>query len=282
MSFIKTLFFVIFGNILYAFSVKLFILPTDLMSSGTTGIALFMNHYFNVPITVFIISFNICMFLIGYWILGKKFAMTTIVSSITYPVVLEILNRTMGDFVITQDILLNTIFASIGLGSALGIVVKNGASTGGMDIPPLVLHHFFRFPVSISLSIFDCLILLSQSTYHPLEMLLYGILLVLLTSVVLDKVLLFGTTKIEVKIISSKVDEIAKEILSDMDRGVTLLNAKGGYTKEQNDIILSVVSNRELPKVERMINAIDPDAFIIVSHVSEVWGHGFSSKKQYK
>lgn len=273
---------VLVGNLIYALIVKLFILPTSLMSSGTTGIALFMSHVFDIPVSLFILIFNLCMLIIGFLILGKTFAMTTIASTILYPVFLEFFNQCLGDYVITNNALLNTIFTGMGIGLALGIVIRSGASTGGMDIPPLLLHHYFRIPVSISLYVFDFIILSCQTLYNPMERLLYGILLILLTSVVLDKVLLMGTTRTEVKIISPRSQEIAKDILSNIDRGVTLLEAKGGYSQQKQEVILTIISNRELPKIEKLIRQIDPDAFMVVSRVSEVWGRGFSSKKQYQ
>ncbi|WP_302954453.1 YitT family protein [Faecalitalea cylindroides] len=282
MSVLKSIIPVVIGNIIYALVVKLFILPTNLMSSGTTGIALLANHFLEIPVSFFILIFNVCMLILGLIVLGKKFAMTTIVSTLMYPIALEFFNQTLGEFVITNNELLNTIFAGLGIGLALGIVIRSGASTGGMDIPPLVLNHFFRIPVSVSLYVFDFIILSSQSLYNPLERLLYGIILILLTSIVLDKVLLMGTTKTEVKIISPKFEKIAEEILSEMDRGVTLLNARGGYLKNEHSVVLSVVSNRELPKIEKLVRALDPDAFMIVSRVSEVWGRGFSTKKKYQ
>lgn len=282
MSVLKSIIPVVIGNIIYALVVKLFILPTNLMSSGTTGIALLANHFLGIPVSFFILIFNVCMLILGLIVLGKKFAMTTIVSTLMYPIALEFFNQTLGEFVITNNELLNTIFAGLGIGLALGIVIRSGASTGGMDIPPLVLNHFFRIPVSVSLYVFDFIILSSQSLYNPLERLLYGIILILLTSIVLDKVLLMGTTKTEVKIISPEFEKIAEEILSEMDRGVTLLNARGGYLKNEHSVVLSVVSNRELPKIEKLVRALDPDAFMIVSRVSEVWGRGFSTKKKYQ
>lgn len=282
MSVLKSIIPVVIGNIIYALVVKLFILPTNLMSSGTTGIALLANHFLGISVSFFILIFNVCMLILGLIVLGKKFAMTTIVSTLMYPIALEFFNQTLGEFVITNNELLNTIFAGLGIGLALGIVIRSGASTGGMDIPPLVLNHFFRIPVSVSLYVFDFIILSSQSLYNPLERLLYGIILILLTSIVLDKVLLMGTTKTEVKIISPKFEKISEEILSEMDRGVTLLNARGGYLKNEHSVVLSVVSNRELPKIEKLVRALDPDAFMIVSRVSEVWGRGFSTKKKYQ
>ena len=222
------------------------------------------------------------MLIIGFLILGKKFAMTTIISSFIYPIALEFLNQTLGDPIITENLLLNTIFAGLGLGLSLGIVLRSGASTGGMDIPPLLLYRFFRIPVSISLYVFDFIILSIQTLYNPLENLLYGILLILTTSIVLDKVMLMGTTRTEIKIISEYHDQIAKDILSEIDRGVTLLQAKGGYSKQEQSVILSVISNRELPRIEKIVRSVDPDAFMIVSRVSEVWGRGFSMKKKYQ
>lgn len=273
---------VILGNFLYALVVKLFILPTSLMSSGTTGIALFLNHYLSLPVSLFVLIFNLLMLVTGFLILGKKFAMTTIISTVMYPIALEFFNQLLGNVVITNNELLNTIFAGLGIGLALGIVIRSGASTGGMDIPPLVLHHFFKIPVSVSLYVFDFIILSAQTLYNPLERLLYGIILILLTSIVLDKVLLMGTTKTEVKIISPNYEQISNAILKDVDRGITLLQAKGGYLHQEQSVILSVVSNRELPKIERLVHQIDPNAFMIVSRVSEVLGRGFSSKKQYQ
>lgn len=279
---IKMIVQVILGNLIYALVVKLFILPTSLMSSGTTGIALLMNHYFGIEIPFFIFLFNMFWLLVGLIILGKKFVMTTIISTIMYPVSLQALNMILGDIVITENLLLNTIFAGMGLGLSLGIVLRAGASTGGMDIPPIILNKFFRIPISISLYFFDFIILSAQAFYNPLEKLLYGILLLLSTSIVLDKVLMAGTTKTEVKIISEKSDQIVNEILSDIDRGVTLLDGHGGYLKKKQEIILSVISNRELPKIERLIKDIDPDAFMIVSKVTQVWGKGFSTSKHYQ
>ncbi len=282
MKMVQSVIPVILGNFLYALVVKLFILPTSLMSSGTTGIALFLNHYLSLPVSLFVLIFNLLMLVTGFLILGKKFAMTTIISTVMYPIALEFFNQLLGNVVITNNELLNTIFAGLGIGLALGIVIRSGASTGGMDIPPLVLHHFFKIPVSVSLYAFDFIILSAQTLYNPLERLLYGIILILLTSIVLDKVLLMGTTKTEVKIISPNYEQISNAILKDVDRGITLLQGKGGYLHKEQSVILSVVSNRELPKIERLVHQIDPNAFMIVSRVSEVLGRGFSSKKQYQ
>ena len=273
---------VIAGNILYTFSIKLFLLPANLMSCGTTGIALVVNYFLNIPMTGFIFAFNLAMLIIGWMILGRQFAMTTTLSSIMYPALLEILNRTLGDVVVTENMLLNVLFAGMGLGVSLGIFMRAGAASGGMDIPPLVLKKYFHIPVSASLWTFDFCILLAQMSFHPLEDLLHGILLIIVISIALNKVMLLGTSRTEVKIISGKTSQIRDAILSQVDRGVTMLHGAGGYSRVETEIILSIVSNYELPKIEQLARSIDPECFMIISHVSEVWGRGFSYGKKEK
>lgn len=271
---------VIGGNILYTLAIKLFLLPANLISCGTTGIALVVNHYLHIPMTLFIFLFNAAMLCVGWAVLGRKFAMTTVLSSILYPLLLELFNRILGDVVITENLLLNTVFAGLGLGVSLGMVLRGGASTGGMDIPPLILKKFFGIPVSASLWVFDFCIMMAQMFFHRAEDLLYGILLILMVSVALNKVMLLGTSRTEVKIISEKSDEIRQAILSRVDRGVTMLYGEGGYSGNRAEVIMSVISNYELPKIESLARTIDPDCFMIVSQVTEVWGRGFTYGKK--
>lgn len=272
---------VVIANMLYALTVKLFVLPSGMMSSGTTGIALVVSHLTGLSVSTFVLLFNIAMLLVGLAFLGRKFAMTTVLSSLLYPLFLKLWDALIGSPLLTQNMLLNVIFAGTLLAVSLGTVMRCGASTGGMDIPPLILNRYFRIPVSVSLYVFDFIIILSQAFYHTPEDVLYGVLLLIITSLVLDKMMLVGTTKTEVKIVSEKSAEIAREILHSVDRGVTLLDGEGGYAHGRTQVILSIVSNRELPQVLAAARRIDPESFVIVSRVSEVWGRGFSLSKAH-
>ncbi len=267
------------GLTIFTFTVKLFLLPANLMSCGTTGIALLVEHFFHIPITAFTLVFNLVMLAVGWWLLGKQFALSTVVSSIYFPVLLEILNRTMGNVIITENMLLNTLFSGMGMAIGLGMVIRGGASTGGMDIPPLVLHKYFRIPVSTTLLIVDSLIMLAQIAFHPVEDLLYGILLNITVNITLNKVTLFGTTRTEVKIISQHTKQMRELILSQVERGVTLLHGESGYRQMDTEVLLTVVSDREVVKIQRLAREVDPDCFIIISRVSEVWGRGFTYAK---
>ena len=270
------------GNFLYALTVKLFVLPANLVMGGTTGLGLTANYLAGVPLSAFVLVFNVLMLVLGWRVLGRAFAVTTLASTFLYPLALEFWQRVLGDFVLTDDILLCTVFSGLGIGVALGVVIRAGASTGGMDIPPLILNRLFRLPVSVGLYGFDVCILLSQTLFQPAEKLLYGVLFTLIYTLVLDKMLLMGTTRTEIKVVSRKSDEICAAILTQVDRGVTLLEGESGYLRQKTQIVLSIVSNRELPRVEKLIRAIDPESFLVISRVTEVKGRGFSLKKDYR
>ena len=273
---------VILGNILYALAVRLFLMPAGLLTGGTTGIGLALNRAFGIPVSSFVLVFNAMMLLIGWKVMGRKFALTTIVSTFVYPIALGFFEKLFGNLVLTQDLFLCTIFSGLGIGSSLGIVIRAGASTGGMDIPPLVLKHYLRIPVSISMYVFDFCILLVQAVGNPPEKVLYGLILVMTYTLVLDKLMLMGTTRTEVRIVSKHAQKIREAIISEMDRGVTMLSGETGYLKHQTQMIFSVISNRELPRLEKLIHAIDPESFMVVNRVSEVSGRGFSMKKRYR
>lgn len=277
---LKTLFMVLSGSFLYSLTVKLFLMPADLMSGGATGLALMTNHMTGFSVSAFLLIFNVIALIAGLFLLGRKFVATTIISSLFYPVALEFLNHMLGDIVITDNLLLNTIFAGLGIGISLGIVMREGASTGGMDIPSMIINKYLRIPISVIVYVLDFIILLIQMYYHSFEDLLYGIILLILTSIALDKTLLLGTTKTEIKIISSKSDEIRTAILNELDRGVTILNGRGGYLGNEAEVILSVVSNYELGKVQKLVHIIDPECFMIISRVTEVFGEGFTFAKK--
>lgn len=272
---------VILGNCVYAFGVALFILPGGLITGGTTGIALFINHMTGIPVSMFVLGFNTLMFLIGFFVFGWKFAANTIVSTFSYPIALELITKFLNGYAMTEDMILCTVFGGICIGGAIGMVIRVGASTGGMDIPPLVLNRYFKIPVSRSIYVFDMLILLLQASKSSGEQILYGILLVIVYSIVLDKCLMLGTAKMQIKVVSKKVEEIRQAILNDIDRGVTMLKSETGYMKQDTQMLLSVVSMRELAKTEKLIHTVDEDAFVIINRVSEVSGRGFSSKKKY-
>ena len=273
---------VIAGNVIYALTGQLFLLPGNLITGGSTGIALAVHHLWGLPVSATVMVFNVAMLIVGFLLLGKAFALTTILSTFTYPVALELLGRILPEGGLTDDVLLCTIFSGLGIGIAVGVVIRAGASTGGMDIPPLVLQKFFRIPVSASLYVFDTCILLMQAMFSDMTRILYGILLVMIYTMVIDRLMLMGTSQTEVKIVSPHAEEIRQAVLEQLDRGITMLDGHTGYLNRETEMVLTVISNRELPRLEKLVHAIDPACFMVVSKITQVSGRGFSLKKEYR
>ena len=165
------------------------------------------------------------------------------------------------------------------IGIGIGMVIKVGASTGGMDIPPLIFNKKVGLPVSVGLYVFDFSILIGQMFFRDTEKSLYGILLVIIYTVLVDKVLLMGKNQMQVKIISDEYKKINTMIHQKLDRGTTLYKTETGYLHKDGFAIFTVVSNRELPKLNEMVLEIDNKAFMVINQVNEVKGRGFTLGK---
>ena len=278
---LKNLFLILLGNTIYALGIVMFILPSEIITGGTTGLGIAMDHYFGVPLHLFVLIFNTIMFVTGAVFLGKTFALTTLISSFYYPFILGIMQKIPWISNVTTDRMLSTVCGGLMIGFAIGMVIRAGASTGGMDIPPLVLNKKFGLPVSAMLYIFDFIILLCQAVFSNKEQIVYGILLVAIYTVVLDKILLMGSVKTQVSIVTEKADEVNSMIHEKLDRGSTLMYIQTGYLKKEQQMIMTIVSNRELARLNQIVREVDPNAFMIIGHVNEVKGHGFSSRKIY-
>jgi uncharacterized membrane-anchored protein YitT (DUF2179 family) len=267
---------ILLGNALYSLAVALFLEPAGLITGGATGIALAIGRLTGLSVSGLLLFINLAMLVWGWAVLGRAFALNTLASSVLSPAFLGLFER-----VLTEDIFLCTVFAGLGIGVALGLVIRSGASTGGLDIPPLVLNKWFKLPVSATMLAFDIVVLLMQAVFSPVQQVLYGVVMVLIHTIVMDKMLMLGASRTEVKIVSGQSDAICAAILAQLDRGVTILHGEGGYTHEPSAVLLSIVSNRELPRLEKLAHSIDPTCFLIVSHVTEVSGRGFSMDKDY-
>lgn len=270
------------GLTVYAFGVAVFILPMDMIAAGTTGMALVAERLWGIPLSATVAVFNVVMFILGWLELGKEFGLSTLIATFYYPFILDRATYLVGDMVMTTDPMLSAVFAGLMIGVSLGVVIKAGASTGGMDIPPLVLHKRFGIPVSVTMYAADFIILVSQMAFGDKERILYALVMVMIYTVILDKVLVMGAKQVQVKIISEKYEEISRIIQEKMDRGTTLFHIEGGHTRKESMAVLLVVSGRELSKLNELVMEIDSQPFMIVNQVGEVRGRGFTLNKRYQ
>ena len=274
----------VFGNALYAFAVAAFVMPAGIVVGGVTGISIFLEKFIpeSWPIEVSYIVFviNAGLFILGAIVLGKRFAITTAASTVLYPIFLGIFEKIFTKMIlIPDDLILNAAVAGLLIGTAIGIVARTGASTGGMDIPPLVVNKLTGAPVGTTLLCFDVVIIATQLIKSDLTQVLYGVLMIVINSFVVNQVMVMGNEKIQISVISNNMEEVRAAILTEMHRGITLISSRKGLTGEPCEMVMTIISTRQLARAKRLILDVDPGAFMIVTRVSEVNGNGFSFKK---
>ncbi len=279
---LKMMGFMILGNAILAMGTAAFVVPNGLISGGVTGIGLILQRLFGLPVDIGVFAADGVLFLLGAAVMGKAFAATIILSTIVYPTFFSLFGKIPFLTSLTDDKLMAAIYAGLLMGAGIGLVIKVGGSTGGMDIPPIILHKLFGLSIPVMISVGDILLLLVQAFYSSTEQVLYGILVVMLTSIVIDKVLIMGQKQTQVMVISPEYERINQAIHQKIDRGSTLIHATSGLEKQEQKVVLSVISNRQLGDLNELILQIDPQAFVIANEVNEVKGRGFTLSKLSK
>lgn len=268
------------GNALLAFLVAAFIIPHDIIMGGTTGIGIVLGKLFKFDTAVFILILNVILLFLGLFTLGKKFFASTIASSLLYPAFLELFQRIPGIDTLTDNPLLAAIFAGVLMGISLGLVMRVGSSTGGMDIVNLVLNKFFHRPVSLYLYITDFIVIGGQAIFAKPQDTLLGLLVLVLETIVVDKVMILGKSQIQIFVISSKYEEIRTVLLTKLEAGVTMTMIETGCFGEIRKGVMCVIPQRKLYAATEMINSVDPNAFTTITKINEVRGRGFTKERQ--
>lgn len=268
------------GNAMYALAIVLFVMPSGLVTGGVTGISIMISKLTGVEVSYFVFAINIALFIWGSVVLGRHFCVTTAASTVLYPSFLYIFQRVFKDVVLIEDdLVLCAAAAGVMIGFAVGVVARTDSSTGGMDIPPLIINKWTGFPVGTMLCIIDATVICAQLPISSVRQALYGILMVVVYSFVINQVMMMGNGKLQIQVISTNTKEVRDAVLTELHRGVTLLSGKRGLSGTSCDVVLTVVSSRQLARAKKTILSVDPDAFMIISKVGEVNGNGFSFSK---
>ena len=279
-NWIKDLIFVLIGNLIIACEVAFIVLPNDLLDGGIAGLSVALQPLIPIDPVWMINGLTIGLFFLGLIFLGKAFALKTVVSAIAYPVFVTILSSVAAQFPESTFVLpdyLAAIYAGVLAGFGLGLAFRANASTGGMDIPALILRKYARIPSGQAVMIIDVLTVSLGIFTYGLQKALVGIITAFIAGQVINKTVLLGSQSAKnVMIISSKWEEIQAYLMDTLSRGVTVLSGKGGYTSQERPVLMCVLSRKEYPVVEQEINRIDPAAFMVVSDVNEIHGSGFT------
>lgn len=267
---------ILLGNFILAFAVSFFIIPYDILTGGIFGVAIALKPILLNIDTNFIAYFMIALtFLLGAVFLGRNFAFKTVVSSVVYPIFLEIMRHI--NFAIDTEPILAALYGGILSGVAIGIVFKAQASTGGMDVFPLLLHKYFDIIPSTGLLIVDSITVLLGIYTLGIDYVLIGLISVFAASFTIDKMILFGSeTSKSTLIISDAMAIINKRIQLELDRGTTIIKAVGGYSEKERDILMCVITKEQYPLLKEIVYAEDENAFLIVQEAHEILGEGFN------
>ena len=269
------------GNFAVAAAVIIFIAPQGIILGGSTGIALALTHYISFPLSATVFVINMLFFVTGLICLGKKFALTTIANSILYPLAMSLLEQLpIAGKPVTDNIMLAAVFGGVLMGGGIGLLLRAGGSSGGTDIPALILNKHFHLNVSVLLYVIDGLVLCSQAFFSSIEQILYGIFVLALFTMTMNRIMLMGKSQIQLFIISDESETIRQQILAE-DAGATMFYVEKAYTGKQGKCIMCVIPRRKLYPITQLISATDPDAFFTISEVNEVRGAGFSFAKHY-
>lgn len=281
-NFLWTSLCLVAGNLLLAFLVAAFVIPLDVLMGGSTGISILITKAFSLPETYtwFItLGLNIFFLLLGLIFIGKKFFFTTIVSSVLYPVLLGMFQRMPWVAGVSDNKLLSALLGGALLGMAIGMVIRVGSSSGGTDAVVLILHKYLHLPVAVFVYITDVLILAAQAIFFGWTSLCYGVVLLVIETIVLNKVMILGKSQIQIFVVSSKYDSIRTALLTQLDAGVTMVMVQTGQFEQNQKAAMCVIPPRKLFTATKMIHEIDPSAFITVTEIKEVRGRGFTEEK---
>ena len=271
---------IVLGNLAIAMGVSFFILPSNILSGGVAGIAVALEPVFHIEPRLVINGLTIGLYILGAVLLGKQFALKTFVSTIVYPLFITVLGIWFADVRITSNPLLASIYGGIFVGTGIGLVYRVGGSTGGMDIPPLIINKYTHIPLSSLVMMIDGLTVLLGAIVYGIEASMIGLVSVWVCAQVINKLITLGAREAKnVLIISEKHDEVIQQIYQQIDRGVTILHATGAYTQQEKPVIMVVLYKKQFIELNRVIAAVDPEAFVIVSDVNEVQGRGFTYSK---
>lgn len=281
-SWLKVWSFIVVGTFIMALGFVLFISPYKLAPGGVYGIAIILHHLFGFPIGISGLLMDIPLTIIGIRILGPRFGIKTIFGFVLLSGFITLLEFTWGyEPLVEGDALLSSIFGGVLVGLGLGLVFKSRASSGGSDIIAMIIAKYTKLPVGQLLIFVDAaIVLLGLVAFEDWKIPLYSWIVIFITGKMVDIVMQGISYDKTIFIISDKHEVIRDKILNDLQRGGTLIQAKGMYNGEEKQMIFTVVNRREMAILQNFIYKEDPNAFMTVIDANEIIGNGFKSFEQ--
>ncbi|MFA5235561.1 MAG: YitT family protein [Bacilli bacterium] len=278
---VKNAALIVLGSLIIAVSTGMFLVPGNIINGGLSGIAIILKAVWQIPVDITVGVLSVFLFILGWIILGKKFSLNTLISTIVYPIALSIILRVIPENPIGFDsanemhLLLAAIFGGALLGLGVALTFLAGGSTGGVDVLYFIFKKYFDIKQSISSFTIDAIIIGSGMFAIGIIPGFYGIISAFISAMVIEMVFIGLSSSFLGTIISTKSDDINQFILQDLERGSTIVPVKGGYGGADYKMIQVAFDRKELAKLKEFIAEVDPKAFAIFTNVKSINGYGF-------
>lgn len=279
MKFIKDILLLIIGNILSAIAIGMIALAQGISVGGTSGLAKVLCTFIPLPLNVILWGINILLFLLALICIGKDFALKTIVSSIIFPLLLGIAMNIHVLDVLSADPLLSSILGGILLGTGGGLILRGNGSSGGFDILAVIANKYWSIKTSMVIAICDTCVLLFQINTKNILYSVYGIVMIIVTSMMINKIITKENNEVKMMVFSKKEKEIQNILLIQEDCGLSILKAETGYTNKTMDVIISIMPYEKIQSCKKAILTCDPEAFIVLENVQAAYTGNYGLRK---
>ncbi len=269
-----------FGVALMAFGFIFFQAPLNIITGGVSGLGLVISNFTNMSATIFVFIGNALMLILAIVCKDRTLFIRSVYGSIVFPIFLSLFGALAPEDFFLRRIennteLLATFSASIIVGIGFGLVLRKGGTTGGTNIPEVLINKRFKIPMSTAIYLIDGGIIVLGLLAFGLETTLYGVIALFLVGQITNATVIYGHTRIAVHIITTKPLEIKKEIYVQIKRGVTEIKVTGGYTNQEKEMLLTIIDRRRYYRLLKVVSSVDPDSFVFVTTAQEVTGFGF-------
>ncbi|MGG0888590.1 YitT family protein [Cytobacillus horneckiae] len=263
---------IIIGSFIFALAINLFVIPSELSEGGVTGLTIIFYYLFQWSPGLVSFILNSVLLVVGYKFLSKFTVVYTIIAIIAHSLSLHL---TAGWTITSDEILVNAIFGGILSGAGIGLIIKVGGTTAGSTILAKMTNKYLGWSISYSLLFFDILVVLGSYFIIGAEKLMITLIMLYVGTKVMELIVEGVNPKKAVTIISKESDSIAQQINKYMDRGVTIMNGQGYYTKQAKEVLYIVISKQEVVKLKKIVETTDKTAFVAIHDVRDVFGEGF-------
>lgn len=272
------------GAFLYAIGLKFFILPNLLFDNGTNGIAVIIYYLYKLPLGLLFIIINIPFWILGYKKINKLYSVLSVISVIFLSIIIEILTvyQEKYNLIFTKDIVLASIFGGVLLGIGVGIIIRNGGALDGIETVSIMLNKRTGFSIGEIAFFINIFIMAAGGFIYGFDKSMYSMVSYFISAKMIDITVEGFDQMKNIMIITDKYQEIATVMMLELGKSVTILQAKGGYSKKEKNIIDIVVSRLEIGKIKKIVSMIDESAFVIITDVHEVMGGRVKTKKNIK